>query len=94
MRFVADLSLAMLILLDPYIYMYTRTCVILVYATNTRESVWVFSSMKRELEGIVRVGMELESKFVRFSNFSKIENFLKLCLVSIKRSPRDFLILL
>lgn len=41
--------------------MYTRTCVILVYATNTRESVWVFSSMKRELEGIVRVGMELEA---------------------------------
>lgn len=40
--------------------MYTRTCVILVYATNTRESVWVFSS-KRELEGIVRVGMELEA---------------------------------
>lgn len=60
-RFVADLSLAMLILLDPYIYMYTRTCVILVYVTNTRESVWVFSSMKRELEGIVRVGMELEA---------------------------------
>lgn len=41
--------------------MYTRTCVILVYVTNTRESVWVFSSMKRELEGIVRVGMELEA---------------------------------
>lgn len=97
MRFVADLSLAMLILLDPYIYIYVYT-----YVCNSR----LCDQYTRKCLGfLIEEGIGgnckgwdgiggIASKFVRFSNFSKIENFLKLCLVSIKRSPRDFLILL